>query len=146
MSEQLEINPYSYTLTYKGKEVIEQTEPFVCSEGKEMLAWNDDNIVLHVRVFALLDKPILDGFRVIGRNCFYKHCGEYPKEKPRKLSVKEIVIWLIKGNGFLLDTESGVIYTSFCFSTSHENEPIADGYKIRHLESEDWLEPTIDNI
>lgn len=128
-------------LTYKGKEITEITEPFIFPEGKEMLAWNDDNVVLHVRVFALLEKPILDGFKVIGRGNFYKHCAYYPND--RKPSVKEVATWLLKGNGFILDEESGIVQTSMSFTKDNENEPIADGYKLRRIDDENWVTPTI---
>ena len=76
----------------------------------------------------------------------YMVAEEATEYTPERASNKALAEWLIKGKGLLIDVESRRIVTSYDFPADEMYGEVPARYKVMHMGSDDWLEPTEDVI
>ena len=70
----------------------------------------------------------------------------YPYEEPSKqrMTNRQLVEWLAKGNGEYTSNALVSIYKEYCYNKGEENNEVGSEIKIRTWDSDEWVEPTVD--
>lgn len=133
-------------MKYKGKELLEITEPQVFSPPKKMLVINElDDAFKEEYVVAIIDNGT--NYRVIveeGTCKFtcYQACYEIPEDpKPRIATRRELSKWLAQGNGEFIQPH--VISSNFSYCPGDEDNTVEGHYQVRKWDDTDWHEPDV---
>lgn len=61
---------------------------------------------------------------------------------PSRVTNKVLALWLVEGNGLLLDVRLDRVYTSYTFPAEDIDCEVLEGYKVMPKGGTHWLEPT----
>ena len=139
---------------YKGKELVEITEPQVFNPPKEMLVWDFESCyskaISKKKVLAIFPnkeeyrqkeiKPVLatDGTK-------WNYCANVPE--PRRATNLEFSRWLSQGNGQVhTDSNCGMTDTAVIYDDKCDDAPVRDGLMARKWGDKEWHVPTIEYL
>ena len=139
---------------YKGKELVEVTEPQVFNPPQEMLVWDfescSSNGISKKKVLAILPnkeeyrqkdiKPVLatDGTK-------WNFCANVPAQ--RRATNLEFSRWLSQGNGQVhTDSNCGMTDTAVIYDDKCDDTPVRDGLMARKWGDKEWHEPTVEYL
>ena len=74
----------------------------------------------------------------------YAYPMEWNKKPKKRMTNRQLMEWLSKGNGMIVKTSIGSVGTYFSVLDGNLDKPCSDEFKVRKWNSEEWIEPTTD--
>jgi hypothetical protein len=134
-------------MKYNGHELEPITTPQIFDPPKEMLVWNENwDKSIKKFVYAITNSA---NYPIITDNTCFDYCAEIPDEpKPKRATNIQFMEWLSKGNGMWKRRKdsSTIIFNFASFDEESFQEDVDDDIIIHPFGSDEWLEPTLQNM
>lgn len=86
----------------------------------------------------------IGGEHVWDYNCEYRVVIEEDKERPLRLTWKQLARWLIMGNGQAVSEHRHLVFSTISYEEKQENCELPEGWQVRKWNDDEWHEPTTD--